>query len=44
MKYNLCAFQAPTVTSPNGTILADEYWYGNYPNTFGDIRGPTTDI
>jgi hypothetical protein len=40
MKYNLCAFQSPTVTSPNGTILADEYWYGNYPNTFGDIRGP----
>jgi hypothetical protein len=40
MKYNLCAFQSPTVTTPNGTILADEYWYGNYPNTFGDIRGP----
>lgn len=40
MKYNLCAFNAPTVTSGKGTLLADEYWYGNYPNTFGDIRGP----
>jgi len=40
LKYNLCAFQAPTVTSAKGTILADEYWYGTNPNTFGDIRGP----
>jgi hypothetical protein len=40
LKYNLCAFQGPTVTTPNGSILADEYWYGDSPNTFGDIRGP----
>ena len=40
LKYNLCAFNAPTVMSGKGTLLADEYWYGNYPNTFGDIRGP----
>jgi hypothetical protein len=41
MKYNLCAFNAPTVLGANGTtILADEFWHGNFPNTFGDIRGP----
>jgi len=40
MKYNLCAFQSPTVLGANGTtILADEFWYGANPNTFGDIRG-----
>ena len=39
MKYNLCAFQGPVVTAGNGKLLADEYWYGSFPNTFGDFRG-----
>jgi hypothetical protein len=40
MKYNLCAFSGPTVTTPNGSILPDEYWYGNGNLTDGNIRGP----
>ena len=40
MKYNPCAFNGPTVTTPNGNILADEYWYGNGNQTNGNIRGP----
>ena len=40
MKYNLCIFQSPTVTTPNGTILSDEYWNPNGSNTNGNIRGP----
>jgi hypothetical protein len=40
LKYNACAFQGQTVTSPNGTVLADMYWYGDSANTQGDIRGP----
>ena len=41
LKYNACAFGGPTVTTPNGTILADEYWYANGNQTNGDIRGPS---
>jgi hypothetical protein len=41
LKYNLCAFSAPTVTTPNGTILADEYYYGNGNQTNGNLRGPS---
>lgn len=41
LKYNACAFSGPTVTTPDGTILADEYWYGNGNQTNGDIRGPS---
>ena len=41
LKYNACAFGGPTVTTPNGTILADEYWYGNGNQTNGNIRGPS---
>jgi trimeric autotransporter adhesin len=39
LKYNLCAFSGPTVTTPNGTVLADEYWYPNGSQTNGNIRG-----
>lgn len=41
LKYNECAFGGPTVTTPNGTILADEYWYPNGNSTNGNIRGPS---
>ena len=41
LKYNLCAFNAPTVTSPTGTVLVDEYYYGNGNQTNGNIRGPS---
>ena len=40
LKYNLCAFGGPTVTTPNGSVLADEYWNSNGNYTNGDIRGP----
>ena len=40
MKFNSCIFKAPTVTTPNGTILADEYWNPNGSSTNGNIRGP----
>jgi trimeric autotransporter adhesin len=41
LKYNLCAFSGPTVTSPTGVVLADEYWYGNGNQTNGNVRGPS---
>jgi len=41
LKYNLCAFSAPTVISPNGTTLVDEYYYGNGNQTNGNVRGPS---
>jgi hypothetical protein len=40
LKYNACAFQGQTVTTPNGSIVPDMYWYGDSANTQGDIRGP----
>jgi hypothetical protein len=39
LKYNACAFSGPTVTTPNGSIIADQYWYGNGNQTNGNIRG-----
>jgi trimeric autotransporter adhesin len=39
LKYNLCAFSAPTVISPTGTTLVDEYYYGNGNQTNGNLRG-----
>jgi trimeric autotransporter adhesin len=41
LKYNLCAFSAPTVISPTGTTLVDEYYYGNGNQTNGNLRGPS---
>jgi hypothetical protein len=41
LKYNLCAFSAPTVTTPNGNVLVDEYYYGNGNQTNGNLRGPS---
>jgi hypothetical protein len=40
LKYNACAFQGQTVTTPNGSVVADMYWYGDSAQTQGDIRGP----
>jgi hypothetical protein len=38
LTYNLCAFSAPAVTTPNGTILVDEYHYGNVNQNNGNLR------
>jgi hypothetical protein len=40
LEYNLCAFSGNTVTTPDGTIAPDIYWYGNASNAYGDMRGP----
>ncbi|HEX3878864.1 MAG TPA: TonB-dependent receptor [Bryobacteraceae bacterium] len=40
LKYNPCAFQGETLTTPNGSIVPNEYWVGNSDPTIGDFRGP----
>lgn len=40
LKYNSCAFSSRTVTTPNGSIVPDQYWTGNAAQTSGDLRGP----
>ena len=39
LEENECAFSGPTVTTPNGNIIADQYWYGNGNQTNGNLRG-----
>lgn len=38
--YNLCAFQGQTITTPDGSIVPDIYWYGNAANAYDALRGP----
>jgi len=38
--YNLCAFDGDVVTTPNGSVVPDIYWYGDAAATYGDMRGP----
>jgi hypothetical protein len=40
LEYNLCAFSGQTVTTPNGSVVPDIYWYGNSAISYGDMRGP----
>jgi hypothetical protein len=40
LKYNACAFQGETVTTPNGSIVANQFWIGDANQTNGDLRGP----
>jgi trimeric autotransporter adhesin len=40
LKYNSCAFQGQILTSPNGAIIANQYWVGNSNQTNGLLRGP----
>jgi hypothetical protein len=39
LKYNPDAFQGNVVTTPNGSVTNDIYWYGTAAQTFSDIRG-----
>ncbi|MCI0625335.1 MAG: TonB-dependent receptor [Acidobacteria bacterium] len=39
LKYNPDAFSARVVTTPDGSIVPDVYWFGNAALTFNDIRG-----
>ena len=38
LKYNPDAFAGRTVTTPNGRIVADQYWFGNAQQVYDDVR------
>jgi outer membrane receptor protein involved in Fe transport len=38
LKYNIDAFAGRTVTTPNGSVVPDLFWYGSSAATFGDMR------
>jgi Carboxypeptidase regulatory-like domain len=38
LKYNPDAFAGRVVMTPNGSIVADQYWFGNAAQTYNDIR------
>jgi hypothetical protein len=38
LKYNPDAFVGRVVTTPNGSIVADQYWFGNASQTYDEIR------
>jgi trimeric autotransporter adhesin len=38
LKYNPDAFAGRVVTTPNGSTVVDQYWYGNAAITFDEIR------
>lgn len=38
LKYNIDAFAGRVVTTPNGSIVPDLFWYGTSAATFGDLR------
>ncbi len=38
LKYNPDAFVGQVVTTPNGRIVVDQFWYGNAAITFDEIR------
>ena len=38
LKYNIDAFAGRIVTTPNGSVIPDLFWYGTSAATFGDLR------
>src|SRR5258708_20207282 len=40
LKYNACAFQGQVLTAPNGSTIANQFWFGPTNQTNGDLRGP----
>jgi len=38
LKYNPDAFAGRVVTTPNGRVVADQFWYGNADITYDEIR------
>jgi hypothetical protein len=38
LKFNPDAFRGRVVTTPNGSMVADQYWYGNAAITYDEIR------
>ncbi len=42
LKYNIDAFAGRVVTTPNGTVVPDIFWYGTSAASFSAIRAPRT--
>jgi len=40
LKYNIDAFAGRLVTTPNGTVIPDLFWYGTSAATFTELRSP----
>ena len=40
LKYYEGAFRGRTITTPNGTVVPDVYWYGTVANTLDALRNP----
>jgi hypothetical protein len=40
LKYNSGAFQGRVVTTPNGRVVIDRFWYGSGAPVYNDIRTP----
>jgi trimeric autotransporter adhesin len=40
LRYYEGAFRGRTVTTPNGTVVPDVYWYGTVANTLDALRNP----
>jgi hypothetical protein len=38
LKYNPDAFAGRVATTPNGSVVADQFWYGNAAITYNDLR------
>jgi hypothetical protein len=38
LRYNPDAFAGRVLTAPNGSIIADQFWYGNADLAYDDIR------
>src|SRR5258708_37004257 len=38
LKYNPDSFAGRVVITPNGSIVADQYWFGNASQTYDEIR------
>jgi hypothetical protein len=40
LKYNACAFQGQVITTATGSIVPNQFWFGNSSQTSGDLRQP----
>lgn len=40
LKYNSCAFTGETLTTPNGSIVTNQFWNGSAAQTDGGLREP----
>jgi len=40
LKYSSCPFSGQVITTPNGSVVPDQYWIGNSAPSYADLRGP----